>query len=69
MLKILWRDGIPRVGDFFFNEDGQAAERVGKSHSRLHVIIVAENGRINFATANTENAIPNVLTKLRQLSS
>jgi hypothetical protein len=69
MLKILWKDGIPRMGDFFFKEDGGVAAKDGKSESRAHVIIMAEKGRVNFVTPYTEDGIRNVLTKLRKLSS
>jgi hypothetical protein len=67
IIKTMRKDGIPRIGDFFFEADGTAADKDGQAHSRLHVKIMAAKGRINFATPSSEEGIRNVLTELRTL--
>ena len=70
VLKLVQRDGIPRIGDFYFDGDGArtVAAGDGKPEKRRHVIIMAEKGRINFATPGKEEGLRSVLTELRTLS-
>lgn len=67
VLKMMREGGIPRIGDYFFDENGNVGDGDGKPQARWHVIIMAEQGRINFATPIMEQGVRNVLNSLRTL--
>ena len=71
VLKLVQRDGIPRIGDFYFDGDGArtVAAGDGKPEKRRHVIIMAEKGRINFATPGAEEGLRSVSTSCERLAA
>lgn len=69
VMKMVRNDGgIPRIADFYWESNGELSDD-GEPHSkRPHFVIVAEKGRLNFKTPNTEDGFRSVLTELRKLA-
>lgn len=64
-MKSIRSSSVPRIADYFWPT---TAGSDGDDNPRVHVIVVAEHQRINFATPTSEEGFRHVLQGLRKLS-
>lgn len=67
-MRNLRQNGVGHLGNFFWLPQAQNATNGNPLTAELHLIIVADKGRINFTTPSNEASIRYVVSRVRALS-